>query len=136
MTIDNMDVLNNVNDLYIFWNILDYVKESPKQCYNKVIKHIKYNSNTQCNRYCSFKTAFLDNELIRMPILMRATHANCNLCGSSVSFHSHKFCGYCAKKGTSEYNYHHSNCKGFDEEHNEIIVPLPLVDDDDFLNLL
>ena len=136
MTMDNLDILNNVNDLHVFWNILDYAKESPKQCYNKVIKHIKYNFSTQCNRYCSFKTAFFDNEIIRMPILMRATHANCTTCGGSVSFFTHKFCGYCAEKGAPEFNYHHNNCKGFNDKNHPITVPLPLEEDDNFLNLL
>lgn len=133
-TITNMDILDNVNDLHIFWNILDYVKESPKKSYNKVIEHLKYNFNIQCNRYCNIKTAFFDNEFIRRPILMRATHENCSICGGSVSFYTHIFCGYCAEKGTPEFNYHHRNCKGFDEKNHPITVPLD--EDDNFLNLL
>jgi hypothetical protein len=136
MNITNMDILNNVNDLHIFWNILDYVKESPKKCYGKVIEHLNYNFSVQCNRYCSFKTTFFDNEFIRVPVLMRSSHGNCNICQGSVSFYTHIFCGYCSEKGTPEYNYYHSNCRGFNEKDNPITVPLPLDEYDNFLNLL
>ena len=131
----SMNILNNVNELYLFWNILDYIKESPIQCYKKVLEELKFTVKTRCNINCRFRAVFFDNELISVPVFMRATHANCTMmCGGSVSEYDHRFCGYCSAKGTSEYNYHHRICRGFVEERYPVTNPLD--ENDNFLNLL
>ena len=87
----------------------------------------------QCNRNCRFRSMLMDNELVFPPMLMRSTHASCN-CGRSLSDYSHRFCAYCAKKGTMEYNYYHSYCMGFITEDHPITDPIE--ENDNFLNLL
>ena len=127
------NILNNVNDLHLYWNILDFVKESPIQCYKMVIEELKHDFKKKCNKNCMFRTYIFDGRFITIPMLVRSTHAECIICGCSVSDYSHRFCHCCAEKGTPEYNYHHRRCRGFIEEHYPITDP---TQEDDFLNLL
>jgi hypothetical protein len=120
----NMKILNNVNDLHLFWNILDFVVGNPSKHYKNVLEELKFNFKTRCNINCSFKCLFMDDELIILPLLARAVHAQCNICGNSISDYSHRFCNLCAVKGTTEYNYHHRNCVGFIEENYQITNPI------------
>ena len=51
MEIDiSMNILNNVNELHLFWNILDFVKDSPIQCYKRVVEELKHNFKNKCNK--------------------------------------------------------------------------------------
>ena len=135
MEIDiSMNILNNVNDLHLFWNILDFVKESPIQCYKMVIEELKHNLKKKCGNNCMFRTHIFDGRFITIPMLVRSTHAECINCGCSVSDYSHRFCYCCAEKGTTEYNYHHRRCRGFTEENN--LITDPIQENDNFMNLL
>lgn len=124
--IKDMNILNKLNDLHLFWNILDFVKESPKQCYKLVIEELDQDFKMKCNKHCGmFTTQVFDGMLIRMPMIARSTHAACTICRGSVSEYGHRFCISCAQKGTPEYNYHHRRCRGFIEENNPITNPIP-----------
>lgn len=120
----SMNILNNVNELHLFWNIRDFLIESPRQSYKKVIEHLKYNFKIQCNRHCTFRSVFFGDNLMQIPVLMRSTRNNCTDCGGSTSYYSHRFCAYCSSKGTTEYNYHHRLCRGFIGEHHPITNPV------------
>jgi len=116
-----MNLLDKL-DSYLYWNIMDFAKGSPRNNYRNVMTELEYNTKVRCNKNCRYFLLEFNGEMILMPVLIKTSHAICTICKRSpLSEYDHRYCDRCATKGTYEYNYHHRLCKGFDIEKHLII---------------
>jgi len=113
----NLDIriYEYISEPGIFHNVRDFRFGTPKYNYDRVMVEIRDKSNKNvCNRHnCRFKTRPMFGTLTRIPVLIRQTHATCEICNSnSLSDYDHNACFECANVDDhpEEFHYFHRFC--------------------------